>query len=322
MIRNQWYVIMESAEIKQGKPVGVTRMGEKLVLWRNSKDKLNCMGDQCPHMHASLHKGKIDGDQIACPFHGFQYDETGQCAYLPAIGKNGKPPHFLKATVYPTYEAHGYVYIFWGDKEDVPEPPEFFDTIMDGEFHYTSFQDHWNTHYARMLENQLDVCHLAFVHHNTIGRGNRVIIEGPYTELGDDLMNIWVMNREDDGSPVKPIAKIEKPERKPSLQFRFPNIWHNWIADDIRVVIAFVPVDDENSIMYGRFYQRILKLPVVRGIMGFFGKIGSRVIACQDKQVVTRIVPKNPADTDTEHLRVSDSAIVKYRKRKKELQAL
>ena len=30
MIPNQWYVLMESKEIKD-RPVGVTRMGEKLV---------------------------------------------------------------------------------------------------------------------------------------------------------------------------------------------------------------------------------------------------------------------------------------------------
>jgi phenylpropionate dioxygenase-like ring-hydroxylating dioxygenase large terminal subunit len=322
MIRNQWYVILDSAEIKLGKPVGVTRLGEKLVLWRDSKGILHCMGDQCPHMHAPLHRGKIDGDQIACPFHGFQYDASGQCAYLPAIGKNGKPPHFLKATVYPTYETHGYASIFWGNTEKTPEPPKFFESLEVGGFHYTPFKDNWNTHYARMLENQLDVSHLAFVHHNTIGRGGKAVIEGPYTELEDDLLNIWVMNRKDDGTPVKPVTQVNRPERHPSLQFRFPNIWHNWIADDIRVVIAFVPVDDENSIMYGRFYQRVLKVPVVRGIIGLFGRVGSLIIAHQDKRVVTRIIPKDPAKSDTEHLRVSDSGIIKYRKRKRELQDL
>ena len=31
MIPNQWYAILDSGEIKTGKPVGVTRLGEKLV---------------------------------------------------------------------------------------------------------------------------------------------------------------------------------------------------------------------------------------------------------------------------------------------------
>ncbi len=39
MIRNQWYAILESSEVRRGKPVGVTRMGEKLVAWRNRRAK-------------------------------------------------------------------------------------------------------------------------------------------------------------------------------------------------------------------------------------------------------------------------------------------
>jgi phenylpropionate dioxygenase-like ring-hydroxylating dioxygenase large terminal subunit len=321
MIRDQWYIIMESREVRRGKPVGVTRLGEKLVLWRDSQDTLHCMGDTCPHMHAPLHKGKIAGDRIACPFHGFQYDASGQCTYLPAVGKNGRTPPFLKTKVYPAYESRGFIYIYWGEPEGDLAPPQFFESLPHEEFHVTRFRDHWPTHYARMLENQLDVCHLPFVHHNTIGRGQGVVVEGPYVELADDLLNIWSMNRVDDGSPVRPITHVEKPARHPSLQFIFPNLWHNWIADDIRIVIAFVPVDNENSIMYGRFYQRVLKIPLLRGVMGFFGVIGSHVIARQDKRVVTRITPKNPAETDTEHLRVSDLGIIQYRKRKQELQA-
>ena len=40
MIRNQWYVVLASRELKTGKPVGVTRMGEKMVFWRNSMEIL------------------------------------------------------------------------------------------------------------------------------------------------------------------------------------------------------------------------------------------------------------------------------------------
>ncbi|MBK9207342.1 MAG: hypothetical protein IPL71_03155 [Anaerolineales bacterium] len=35
MIPNQWYGILESNEVKKGKPIGFTRMGEKMVAWRN-----------------------------------------------------------------------------------------------------------------------------------------------------------------------------------------------------------------------------------------------------------------------------------------------
>lgn len=34
MIRNLWYVVLESNEVGE-KPIGVTRFGEKMVFWRD-----------------------------------------------------------------------------------------------------------------------------------------------------------------------------------------------------------------------------------------------------------------------------------------------
>lgn len=48
MIRNQWYVLLESNEVKD-KPIGVTRMGEKMAFWRDSIGKVYCAVDKCPH---------------------------------------------------------------------------------------------------------------------------------------------------------------------------------------------------------------------------------------------------------------------------------
>ena len=321
MIRNQWYVILESSEVKAKKPVGVTRLGQKMVLWRDSQGKVHCMGDKCPHMSAPLSHGKIVGDHIACPFHGFEYDASGSCAYLPALGKNGEPPKVLKADVYPTHESNDFIWIYWGEPNEDLQPPVFFESITD-DFSYISFHEPWDVHYSRMAENQLDVCHLPFVHYNTIGRGGRKIVEGPVVQHDGQRMNIWVFNRVDDGSPPRPVEELGPLRSYPYLQFQFPNIWHNWIADDIRIFVAFVPVDDEHSIMYGRFYQRFMKVPILREIVNLFGKRSSRLIAGQDKRVVTRQIPKKTYYKMGERLRPSDGAIVAYRRRRKELKEL
>ena len=54
MIPNQWYVILESSQIKKGKILGVTRMGEKMVAWRNNQGELSVMSDKCPHRGVAL----------------------------------------------------------------------------------------------------------------------------------------------------------------------------------------------------------------------------------------------------------------------------
>ena len=74
MIRNQWYAILDAKEIKKGKLFGVTRLGEKLVLWRSESGEVNCIFDKCCHRGASLSKGKLSHDEVNCPFHGFSYN--------------------------------------------------------------------------------------------------------------------------------------------------------------------------------------------------------------------------------------------------------
>jgi phenylpropionate dioxygenase-like ring-hydroxylating dioxygenase large terminal subunit len=170
MIRNQWYAILESNEVKVGNLLGVTRMGEKLVLWRLRDGKVVCMRDTCPHLGAKLSQGKCAGEHIVCPFHGFQYDSSGLCRLLPAYGQDGKIPQALKVKTYPTCEAHDFIYLWWGENPpERLEPPRFFEAVANNaNLSYASFRQHWNVHYSRMCENQLDVMHLPFVHHNTI----------------------------------------------------------------------------------------------------------------------------------------------------------
>jgi phenylpropionate dioxygenase-like ring-hydroxylating dioxygenase large terminal subunit len=88
MIPNQWYAILESNEIKKGKLIRVTRMSEKMVAWRNSRGELSVMSDKCPHRGAALSVGKLIGDCIQCPFHGFEYDASGRCTLIPANGRS------------------------------------------------------------------------------------------------------------------------------------------------------------------------------------------------------------------------------------------
>ncbi|MEI7844794.1 MAG: aromatic ring-hydroxylating dioxygenase subunit alpha [Chloroflexota bacterium] len=317
MIPNQWYVILESNEVKIGHPVGVTRMAEKLVAWRDSKGELTIMSDKCPHRGVALSIGEIKNDCLQCPFHGFEFDKSGQCTLVPANGKNNQPPKALKAHAYPTREAHGFVYIWWGEPRENYPPLPFFESI-DDKFVYSTLRDHWNTHYSRAIENQLDVIHLPFIHRTTIGAGNKTLVNGPLVRVenlfpADNLINLWVYNEVDnDQTPLKP-SQIPEPQRRPFLQFRYPNVWHNWISDSIRVMVAFSPIDHENTLMYLRYYHTN-KTPVLRQITGFFGGIANLVIERQDKRVVITQQPKR-ADLDIGEILVQgDNPIIVYRK--------
>jgi len=321
MIPKQWYVVMDSTQIID-KPVGVVRMGEKLVFWRNSGGKVSCLRDKCVHRGVQLSKGKVISDHIQCPFHGLEYDSSGKVTVIPANGRSTPVPDRFQVLSYPTYEAHGFVWIWWG--ENPPEnlqPPRFF-TDIDSSLSYGRAYDHWNAHYSRVIENQLDAAHLPFVHYNTIGRGNRTIVDGPLFQwLDGDMFHVFVRNRVDDGSP--PLKAEQMPAPDPvedfKLEFIFPNLWQNYIDEKVRVMVAFVPVDHENTILYLRFYQKFMRVPVLRNLLARLSRPFNLIITHQDRRVVVTQRPKASALQIGEQLFQADRPIIEYRKRRQEL---
>jgi phenylpropionate dioxygenase-like ring-hydroxylating dioxygenase large terminal subunit len=223
---------------------------------------------------------------------------------------------------YPVQEAHGFVYIWWGESQGELPPVPWFESIRP-DMVYTTLRDHWASHYARAIENQLDVVHLPFIHHNTIGRGNKTLVNGPITNEeshwpGDHLINLWVYNELDNGQKPKKSSELPEPGRRPFLQFRFGNIWQNWIADGLRIVLAFAPIDNENTMMYLRYYHTV-HFPVLRQLTGWVGSLANLVIERQDRRVVITQRPFRPDLGNGEILIQGDSPIVLYRKIRRSL---
>ena len=221
-------------------------MGEKLVAWRDSRGKVTVMHDLCPHRGVALSVGELHGDCIRCPFHGFEYDASGRCTRDPGQREGcTRCPRRFQVQTYPTHEAHGLIFIYWGQPAGEVPPPRWFDDL-DESFSYGSVRDPWDAHYSRVIENQLDVPHVPFIHHNTIGRGGRTVIDGPWVEWQDpDRFFVYTWMRQEDGTPARAQTRWRRPDKPFHLDFIFPNLWQNWISDKVRVVVAFAPVDDE-----------------------------------------------------------------------------
>jgi phenylpropionate dioxygenase-like ring-hydroxylating dioxygenase large terminal subunit len=322
MIPKQWYVVMDSAQIRD-KPVGVTRMGEKLVFWRNSRGNVACLRDKCPHRGVKLSLGKVLGGHLQCPFHGFEFDTAGRVTVIPANGKNKPVPKRLLAHSYPTYEAHGFVWIWWDEEPaDELQPPRFFDDIDDS-FSYSTAYDPWMAHYSRVIENQLDVVHVPFVHSNSIGRGGRTVVDGPAVQwIDDDAFFIYVHNRLDDGTPALRPSQVpipDAPDRSLKLEFLFPNLWQNWIQENMRVVAAFAPVDDEHTLLYLRFYQKFLRLPLLSDLANWIAMRFNLYVAHQDRRIVETHQPQRSSLKIGEALIQGDRPVAEYRRRREQL---
>jgi phenylpropionate dioxygenase-like ring-hydroxylating dioxygenase large terminal subunit len=323
MIRNQWYVVWESSEVV-AHPIGVTRLGEKMVFWRDQTGKVCAAVDRCPHRGVALSAGEICNEHLQCPFHGFEFDSSGQCILVPANGRNGVIPNAMRLNTYPTYEAHGLIWLWWGKPapEELPAP-EFFDNL-DETFYYGSARDPWDAHYSRVIENQLDVVHLPFIHRNTIGRGNRTLVDGPVVEWkGDKMLYTYVFNRVDDGTPPqKPSQLSPKSATSVHLEFIFPNLWQNYISEDVRILAAFVPVDEEHTLLYLRFYQKFMRLPILGKLVAQLAMPSNVYIAHEDRRVVITQQPKASGLKIGEILIQGDLPIIEYRRKRAALQNL
>lgn len=92
-----------------------------------------------------------------------------------------------------------------------------------------------------------------------------------------------------------------------------------WYGDDDKIIIYFAPVDDENTILYIRFYNKITKLTLLNSVIAFFGRYANKIIERQDKRVVITQTPKISTYKSVEKLLSGDRPIIMYRKIREEL---
>ncbi len=318
MIFNQWYLILESRELKRKKPLKVKRLNKTLAMWRDAEGTACCIEDRCCHRGASLSCGRVTGGEIQCPFHGFTFDRSGKVTSIPAIGKNQLPPEHMKVNAYKTFEAHGFIWIWYGEQEKIQGEPFFFKEL--GNYHHASFKDSWSVHYTRVIENNLDVFHLPFVHRTSIGSSKKTLVNGPFFERKGDLITFYGNNIKDDGNtiPLKPNS-IPNYSNSHKLQFHFPNIWLVYTSKNTKILAAPAPVDDENTEVYIRYYQGWMKIPLIKQISTWTGKLITIIIARQDRKVVITQLPVKSDLKSDEKLIAGDLPIVEYRKHRAQL---
>ncbi len=318
MIKNQWYAVLSSHMLKRGGLIGARRFSEDLVFFRNSRGEAGCVMDICAHRGAALSGGCVSGDHIRCPFHGIEYDVEGRCVHIPSEGK-ASSMNFSRFHLknYPVREIGGVIFVWYGDKEPCGEP-DIFDIMTDPSYTYDHTEDNWNVHYSRVIENQLDVSHLAFVHRTTIGRGNKTVAHGPLVVWKDEnTLQTSANNEVDHGQTPKPAAECEI--RSTNLTFKYPNLWVNHVTDKIQILAFFIPVDEEHSIIALRFYNKITGNHTIDKAIAWLGSRANRVVEKQDKRIVETQIPKKTGIHMKEKLVAADRPIIEYRKKRAKL---
>ena len=165
MFINFWYAAERSENVTNDGPTHVRMLGLDFVLFRDTQDRVHCLPNTCVHRGGALARGKVEGDCVQCPYHGWQFDGDGVCQRVPSLGPEGKPPSRARTDTYPVEERYGLVHVFLGDLPEDERPPimEIAEYGQEG-WRATVQEYNWTIDYQRAVENSLDPAHNEWVH--------------------------------------------------------------------------------------------------------------------------------------------------------------
>ena len=240
-LRRYWQPIYVSEALPQGKIVPIRILGEDLALYRGESGAPRVITNECPHRLSVLSTGWIEGETIRCRYHGWRFDEAGRW---------GEPKPFChkvpKLASYPTHEAHGLVFAYFGEGEAPAFRP--LPGLEDGA------REGWTVcpsaemipcNYFQSAENIMDDVHVNFSH-----RDHLVNTEArPYVPT-----RLWA-----EETPFGLTHFLERGGRTDRLHFIMPN--QCFLAHPLRsgrddkpfwfkALFWYVPIDDESHLHF------------------------------------------------------------------------
>ena len=178
-----WYCVHYSHEIEVGEIKIEQVFGKEWVLFRGEDGTVGMTDPFCPHLGAHLGKGgTVQGNNIRCPFHHWEFDSEGWCKAIPYAkvmpGVARKKP-ILKAL--PVIEKYGMIFVWYhpnGDEPmwELPVIPEFEDPDGHVEVKYHMWDI--GTCIQEMGENSVDTPHLKYLHGSPIIPGVEAYADG------------------------------------------------------------------------------------------------------------------------------------------------
>jgi len=186
-LKTFWYAAAWSNEIEHSL-FARTICNEPMILYRTQAGNVVCMEDRCCHRRLPLHMGRLIGDSVQCHYHGLIFEPQGRCVKVP--GQELIPPSAQLRT-FAAAERHGLVWVFLGPKDLAVEAkiPDYH-WITDSNWGAKGTHFNVKANYMLIVENLLDLTHLAFVHASTIG--NAAVVESAAVQFkrGPDSVDV------------------------------------------------------------------------------------------------------------------------------------
>jgi phthalate 4,5-dioxygenase len=165
MMRRHWIPACMSEEVGEpdGPPVRVRLLGEDLVAFRDTDGRLGVLDEHCPHRRASLALGRNEECGLRCLYHGWKIDVEGNVVEMVSEPRESTLAQKIKHKTYPCREAGGFVWVYMGPSETMPEleAPAWAPT-EDTRISIVKLQVPCN--WAQVLEGAIDSAHSSSLH--------------------------------------------------------------------------------------------------------------------------------------------------------------
>ncbi|MCA9773063.1 MAG: Rieske 2Fe-2S domain-containing protein [Myxococcales bacterium] len=185
---NGWFKVCYAEELKPGGFQNVKISGRDLVAFRGESGKAFVVDAYCAHLGAHLGVGgRIVGDTLRCPFHGWCYaGDTGKCIDIPYAKKI---PAKAEVRAYEVLEQSGFIltYIHDHDEASTWKPPVVPEVANPDYYLHSRRRWELTAHLQELYENGFDVAHFNVLHGMQV-KGVVYKIDGPCMSLHLDFV--------------------------------------------------------------------------------------------------------------------------------------
>ena len=192
-----WFSVSRGNELQVGEVKQVQAFDRELVLYRTRSGVPVLQDTYCPHLGANLAVGgRVVGESIRCPFHGWRFGSQGKCEEIPYCEEI---PERARLRTWHTQEKNGEVYV-WFHPENTAPQWEIPDLVELGDANWTTpryAEFLVPAHVQDIAENSCDPVHFQYVHRQSDVPPSEVTIEenGRILHLHSDATNGGVLSK-------------------------------------------------------------------------------------------------------------------------------
>ncbi|MCA9578709.1 MAG: Rieske 2Fe-2S domain-containing protein [Myxococcales bacterium] len=294
------FAIAPAHELRHDRPLGLTRFGQRLVLFRDAEGVARAAHAACPHRGADLSLGRVVNGQLACGYHGFQFDSAGECQLVPCQSADAPISKALRLRTLAVHEEHGFLWMTpSGAAWDGAIP--WLDTMPErsGQTAYTSTV--WRARLSRSVEAMLDFHHVAFAHRRYLA-AYRDIQEYEAHVEGEHVLTRGVAAHE-----RHPTRRFEG-----ELSVAFPASVYVGLGGKVHGAVVLCPIDAERTWIGVRYLQTYVSLPLIGRLLTELTLWSEMRFIQPDDQRISESIEPRSSEPHTNHLVAADRGTAEW----------